>query len=107
MNFENMLTSELVGARGTEVVVSRVTVPANTILPRHWHPGEEFAYVLEGSLTLWQEGKEEIVYKKGEVGVVPFKQVHTISTADEPVTALVFRVHEKGQPERILTDEAI
>lgn len=107
MNFENMLTSELIGAKGTEVVVSRVTVPANTTLPRHWHPGEEFAYVLEGSLTLWQEGKEEMVYNKGDVAVVPFKQVHTISTKDEPVTVLVFRVHEQGQPERILFDEAV
>lgn len=53
MKFENMLTCELIGLRGTEVVVSRVTVPANTILPRHWHPGEEFAYVLEGSLNYY------------------------------------------------------
>lgn len=106
MKFENMLTSELIGAKGTEVVVSRITVPANTTLPRHWHPGEEFAYVLEGSLTLLQEGEEDLVYKAGEVGVVPFKKVHTIATGDEGVCALVFRVHEQGQPERILTDDA-
>lgn len=106
MKFENLLMSQLAGAEGTEVVVSRVTVPPNCTLPKHWHPGEEFAYVLEGSLTLWQEDEGEVVYKKGDVGVVPLKKVHTISTQDEGVTVLVFRVHEQGEPERILTDEA-
>ncbi|MDH5407309.1 MAG: cupin domain-containing protein [Gammaproteobacteria bacterium] len=104
MNFNNMLSSQLVGAENTEVVVSKVTVPPNTTLPKHWHPGEEFAYILEGSLTLWQEGKAEEVYRQGEVGVVPYKQNHTIMTKDEGVTALVFRVHELGQPERILVN---
>ena len=104
MNFNNMLISQLAGAENTEVVVSKVTVPPNMSLPKHWHPGEEFAYILEGSLTLWQEGKEEEVYKKGDVGVVPYKTNHTISTQDEGVTALIFRVHELGQPERVLID---
>ena len=73
MNFDNLLVSQLVGAENTEVVVSRVTVPPNTTLPKHWHPGEEFAYILEGSLILWQDGKEEEEYKKGDVCVVPYK----------------------------------
>lgn len=104
MDFNNLLTSQLVGAKDTEVVVSRVTVPANTSLPMHWHPGEEFAYVLEGSLVLIQEGKDDVIFNKGDVGVVPFKQVHTIKTNDEGVTVLVFRVHEQGQPERVLVN---
>ena len=106
MNFNNLLATQLIGPKNTEVVVSRVTVPPYTKLPKHWHPGEEFAYILEGSLTLWQEGKADEVYKKGDVGVVPYKQNHTIMTQDEGVTVLVFRVHELGQPERILTEQA-
>ena len=104
MNFNNLLSSELVGVENTEVVVSRVTVPPHTTLPKHWHPGEEFAYILEGSLILWQDGKEEEIYSKGDVGVVPYKQSHTIMTKDEGVTVLVFRVHELGQPERVLVN---
>ena len=71
----------------------------------HWHPGEEFAYVLEGSFALHQEGKPDQIFQKGDVGVVPLKQVHTISTQDEGTTVLIFRVHEAGQPGRILVDE--
>jgi quercetin dioxygenase-like cupin family protein len=98
---ENLLSEELEGGPGIEVIVSRVQIPANTSLPKHWHPGEEFVYVLEGSATLWQKGKQDILVRQGEVFKIPLKQVHTAITGDEGVTALVFRVHEKGKPERV------
>jgi quercetin dioxygenase-like cupin family protein len=101
---ENLLSEELEGAPGTEVIVSRVEIPAHTSLPKHWHPGEEFAYVIEGSVTLWQEGKEDTVISAGQAAKVPLAQVHTAITGDESVTLLVFRVHEKGKPERIPVD---
>lgn len=98
---ETLLATELEGATGTDVIVSRVKLPPNTALPKHWHPGEEFAYVLEGTVTLWQEGKEDSISKAGEVMKIPLKQVHSAMTGDEGATVLVFRVHEHGQPERI------
>ena len=102
--FADLLTKQLEGVANTEVVVSVTTVPPNTTLPKHWHPGEECAYVLEGSFTLWQEGKPDEHYRKGDTAMIPLKQVHTISTKDEGATALVFRVHESGQPGRTLVD---
>jgi len=99
--FADLLTSQLAGIEGTEVIVSITTVPPQTTLPKHWHPGEEFAYVLEGSLILWQEGKPDEHYSKGDVGKVPLKQVHTVSTQEEGATILIFRVHQTGQPGRI------
>jgi quercetin dioxygenase-like cupin family protein len=104
IQFADLLTRQLQGVDHTEVVVSITTVPPHTRLPMHWHPGEEFAYVLEGSFTLHQDGKPDEHYRKGDVGVVPLKQVHTVSTADEGASVLIFRVHEMGQPGRILTD---
>ena len=98
---ENLLKAQLEGAKGTEVVVSRVSIPANTSLPKHWHPGEEFAYVIKGSVTLWQKGKEDQLIRAGEVVKVPLKQIHTAVTGDEAVELIVFRVHEQGKPERV------
>lgn len=100
--FADLLTSQLKGKEGTEVIVSVTNIPPNTTLPTHWHPGEEFAYVLEGSFVLHQEGKPDEYYCKGDVGIVPFKQVHTVSTKEESASILVFRVHETGQPGRVL-----
>jgi len=104
LKFEDLMTEKLQGVENTEVVVSITTVPPHTTLPKHWHPGEEFAYVLEGSIVLMQDGKAEEYYKKGDVGKVPLKQVHTVRTEEESATILVFRVHELGQPGRILVD---
>ncbi|MEZ9896116.1 cupin domain-containing protein [Vibrio breoganii] len=98
---ETLLSSLLEGAPGTEVIVSRVTIPPNMSLPKHWHPGEEFAYIIQGSVTLWQKGKQDVLLTKGQVAKVPLKQVHTAKTGDEGVTIIVFRVHEKGKPERV------
>ena len=101
LKLETLMKAQLEGVEGTEVVVSKVYIPANTSLPKHWHPGEEFVYVLEGKVTLWQEGKDDITATMGEVIKVPLKQVHTGITGAEGVNLLVFRVHEQGKPERV------
>ena len=48
---ENLLKEKLEGVAGTEVVLSKVQIPPNTSLPKHWHPGEEFAYVSDKFMT--------------------------------------------------------
>ncbi len=104
MVVDTLLKTELEGVDDTEVVVTYAEFPPHTTLPKHWHPGEEFAYVLEGSATLWQEGKPDTLTKKGDVVKVPPKQVHTAITGDEGVKLVIFRVQEKGQPERVLVE---
>ena len=101
---ETLLTAQLEGAVGTEIIVSRVVIPPHTSLPKHWHPGEEFAYVLEGSAILRREGKADLTTSKGEVIKISLKEIHTAVTTDEGATILVFRVHEHGKPERVLVD---
>lgn len=101
LKLESLLKAKLEGVADTEVVVSKVEIPPNKSLPKHWHPGEEFAYVLSGSVTLWQEGKPDITIKQGEVAKVPLKQIHTAVTGSDGVSLLVFRVHELGKPERV------
>lgn len=101
LRIENIMTSRLELVEGTEVLVSRVEVPANSTLPKHWHPGEEFIYVLEGSAILWQKDKPDTHLEKGDVFKVPLRQIHTAKTGEEGATVLVFRVHEMGQPVRV------
>ena len=60
---ENLLTAKLARVENTEVIVSLVTIPPNTSLPTHWHPGEEFGYVIQGSVTLIQKDKSDITFK--------------------------------------------
>lgn len=99
---KNLMTNMLQGAPGMEVILSHVALPPNVTLPKHWHPGEEFAFILQGSVTLIMEGHEDRVVSQGEAGVVPLKKVHTARSGSEGATILVFRVHEQGKPGRIL-----
>jgi quercetin dioxygenase-like cupin family protein len=101
---ETLMKAALEGVDGTEVIISRVTLPPHTTLPKHWHPGEEFAYILDGTVTLWQLGKEDTVGRPGDTLKVPLKQVHTAMTGEQGATILVFRVHEQGKPERVPAD---
>ena len=104
VKLETLLKTQLEGVDGTEVIVSKVQIPANTSLPKHWHPGEEFVYILEGSVTLWQKDKESITGRTGEVVKVPLEQIHTGITGNEGASLLVFRVHEQGKPERVMVE---
>jgi quercetin dioxygenase-like cupin family protein len=87
---------------GREVIVSLVEIPPNATLESHWHPGEEFVYMLEGEARIEIEGHEPFVGKAGMVGHMPFMTKHTAVAGENGARALVFRVHTAGQPVRYL-----
>lgn len=104
LKMQNLIKETLALADNVEVIMSLVEIPSNTTLPMHFHPGEEFAYIIEGSGAVLLEGQEKKILRAGETGVVPFKHHHTFQTMDEGAKMVVFRVHEKGQPERVLVE---
>jgi len=90
---------------GREVLVDLVEIPANTSLDRHWHPGEEFHYYLEGTPRVQVDGGEVRQPALGTVGHVPFKAPHRAGAGAGGAKILVFRVHTKGEPWRYLEDD--
>ena len=74
--------------------------PAGGVAPRHFHPGPEFIYVLQGTLVLQEDGKEPHTMKQGDSMHNPSRRVHvgTNPSTTEPTKVLVFLVVEKGQP---------
>ena len=103
LKIENLLRDSLALAPEAEVIVSYLEVPIETTLPRHYHPGEEFVYMLEGSGEL-EINAETIVLVAGDLFKVPYKAIHSFSTTDIEAKAVVFRIHEAGQPDRILVE---
>ncbi len=85
-----------------EIVVSYVEIPPHVAMDRHWHPGEEFHYYLEGEVTIVIDGERSITGTPGTVGHVPFEKMHTAITGDQGARILVFRVHTAGMPVRYL-----
>ena len=90
---------------GREVLVDLVEIPPNSQLDRHWHPGEEFHYYLEGDPEITIEGKGVLHPALGTVGHVPFETVHRAAAGKAGAKILVFRVHTTGKPWRYLENE--
>jgi quercetin dioxygenase-like cupin family protein len=101
LKIENLMTSPLGSVEGMEVIITQLEVPAQTTLPKHWHPGEEFVYVQKGEVVIWQKDEPETSLKEGDVFKIPLKQIHTAKTGKQGATALVFRVHKTGEPIRV------
>ena len=100
-----ILRAPITIAEGLEVIISDVIIPAGAAVPRHYHPGEEFIYVIKGSAVHVEEGKPDTILKAGDSYVIPPLAVHAPRGGVDGARAVVFRVHVAGKPERILTDE--
>ena len=84
---------------GHEVVQAIVEIAAGVTAAKHWHPGEEIIYVLEGSLEYQVEGKPPVTLKAGDVLFVPARAIHSAKNVGSGNAAeLATYVVEKGKP---------
>ena len=84
---------------GREVVQTIVELAPGTTAPRHWHPGEEIIYVLEGTWEYTVEGKPPMTLKAGEVLFIPAGKIHSARNVGTGRGAeLATYVVEKGKP---------
>ena len=82
-----------------EVAVMRFTIPPQTALPIHKHPAINAAYVIDGELTVFQEGGTQRNFKKGEVVIeMVEKWHHGINQGSVPVELVVFYATTKDLP---------
>ena len=101
---ENLLRESIAGVEGKEIIVSRVSFPPHAELPWHWHPGEEFFYVIEGSVTLKRRGERDLPTAQGDAQKIAPQIIHTGRTGEQGAELVIFRVHAAGEPERYLVD---
>ena len=95
-----LLRTDVAGVEGKEAVVVFAEIASGATTGQHLHAGQEFAYVLEGSLTMAREGQPTVTFKPGEAFQQPPKQVHEgqNASATAPVKILAFYLADKGQP---------
>ena len=95
-----LLKSDLEGVEGKEAVMFLAELAPGAVGAKHYHPGTEVFYVLEGALAHEQEGKPPHTLKAGTAGSNPYKSVHTIRNPSktEPAKALGVLIADKGQP---------
>ena len=95
-----LLKTELSSLEGKEANMVLVEFEPGAVIGRHFHPGDELAYILEGSLSLEREGQPAVTMKAGDAIHQPPKQVHSgrNTSATDPVKLIVIWIVEKGQP---------
>jgi quercetin dioxygenase-like cupin family protein len=87
------------GVPGREVIQVRVDFAPGVAFGRHSHPGEEIAYVLEGSLEYQFDGKPPVTLKAGEALFIPAGTVHAAKNVGSGNGAeLATYIVEKGKP---------
>jgi quercetin dioxygenase-like cupin family protein len=95
-----LFKGDLEGAEGKEIVVFVAELAPGAVGAKHYHPGPEFFYVLEGTLAHEPEGGPAHIMKIGDFGSNPNKSVHTIRnpSSTERAKAIDFLLADKGQP---------
>ena len=84
---------------GREVIQNRVDIAPDAPAIRHWHPGEEIIYVLEGTLEYEIDGQPPTTVSAGEALMVPAEAVHAVRNVGNGKAAeLATYVVEKGKP---------
>ncbi len=84
---------------GREVIQVRVELDPGVAFGKHWHPGEEIIYVLEGALEYEVEGRPPVTLRAGDVLFIPARAVHSARNVGTGNGAeLATYVVEKGKP---------
>jgi quercetin dioxygenase-like cupin family protein len=84
---------------GHELIQNRIEIDLEAPAIKHWHPGEEVIYVLEGALEYEIDGEPTRTVSAGEALTVPAERVHSVRNAGDGKGAeLATYIVEKGKP---------
>jgi len=93
----DVLQADLDGGR--EVIQTKVDFGAGVSSPRHSHPGDEIAYVLEGTLEYHVDGKAPVTLRVGQALFIPAGANHVAKNVGEgKASELATYLVVKGRP---------
>ena len=97
-----ILKTDLSGIEGKEGILYTANIPVGVSGDKHYHPGYQFSYVLEGSIVMNLEGKPPATYKAGDGFYLPPGQVHFPSNSGTISAKIIsFWIAEKGEPPNV------
>jgi quercetin dioxygenase-like cupin family protein len=97
-----ILVGPITGIEDRELVLISVSLEPGASSPVHWHPGDCYATVIEGTIEVRVEGKEPRRLSAGEVQATQAKPLHQFTNVgDRPARLLTTLVVEKGKPRTV------
>jgi quercetin dioxygenase-like cupin family protein len=94
-----LITKDLAGLPGEEVLMYTVDFPPGFSSPIHRHNAQVSVYVLEGSVVMQVRGGKELTLQPGQSFYEDPKDIHVVSrnaSSTKPAKFLVFLIHKKG-----------
>mgnify|MGYP005851073561 CR=1 FL=1 len=96
-----VLAGPIDAAPGHSLIVGDLNMPAGAEIPRHYHHGEEFLYVIGGSATVSRPGAPDVVLGPGQGVRIAPGVVHWGRAGAEGVRAVSSWVATDGKPLRV------
>lgn len=98
---KELMSRDLVGAPGKEVVVSTIEVPPGASSAPHRHDAQVFVYVLQGNMIMQVKGGPRLALGPGQMFYESPSDVHSVSanaSKTEPAKFLVLSIKDKDKP---------
>lgn len=100
-----LLKTDLKAIKKTRGMLVLAELAPGAATGKHDHPGDELAYVLEGSITLEVAGEAPVTFKSGDTFHQPRKRVHNLrnasTTAPAKVLVILIEKKHKGEPKYV------
>ena len=96
-----LMSKDLVGYPGKEVLMITVEHGPGESTPVHRHNAQAFVYVLEGSVVMQVKGGKEVTLTPGQTFYEGPDDVHIVdrnASSTKPAKFLVFLIKDKGAP---------
>lgn len=99
-SLSELYKADLATIEGKEASMFLAELAPGANMGKNYHPGDAFAYILEGTMLLEIAGKDSVTLKPGQSGSLPPRTVHGDKNASPsaPLKFLVFHVAPKGAP---------
>ena len=95
-----VLEGPIASAPGHSLILGDLNMPAEAEIPRHYHHGEEYIYVLGGSATVSREGMPDVTLRPGQSIVIPTGVVHWGVVGPKGLRSISAWVKDESKPLR-------
>jgi quercetin dioxygenase-like cupin family protein len=96
---KSLVTEPLPRTEDPQITIDHYTLPPGWVGGKHYHTGPVYVYVLDGSFTMDEQGKERHTYQAGELYREPIgtpMQARNLNTS-APLKLLIIQLTPKGE----------
>jgi quercetin dioxygenase-like cupin family protein len=106
INPEPLVRAGVPGAPGKIAIVSRTTYQPGAELRRHYHTSQIVFYILEGSMGVQEDGKEQVTLKPGDTLLIKPGTVHRHWNVSRtaPLVFMEFILVDEGQRSAVFVE---